>query len=465
MSEKSLKKSISLKIQHLSENQIEELYSRYMNGEKNSVLIEEYSIDVNPSALINIFPPIVHDDKICPYCRIPMISKRKSKSSYSGDTPPINCTICGHHEYSDESRYYWNKECNCNQCRQLKKSQEEEKQSQIKRIIHEEYSITNQQVYLYSNMSFSDKVLLFTLLRLQTEESFGYIKALDEPKTALFCPTREMDIEVLQSLFKKRIILVNPDSQIDAFKPDENYKSFFVNKVQWLPNVSIKGELRSDLSEIYNQLYDELFDSIQNGWSKDIRELIFRIAREEVLQYLYMRTDELRVSFSAENKTREIVRKLLEDFSVSELYYFVKKAVENAHIFYSKGHAKNKRHAANTIPNKMMSLGERALNEGWDPYQYGRDSRSPRSAASEVLFDFVLKDEDSGFSKSPGKHWLELQLNVFTAFGSKSSPNDDMKCLFCGSKNIHTTFSHSVVLMSCHDCGRHKEFTDSSEET
>ena len=199
-------------------------------------------------------------------------------------------------------------------------------------------------------------------------------------------------------------------------------------------------------------------DKIKPEWEDELFSLLVEISIEEVLQYLYIKTEELNVTFTAEKKTREIIEQLLIDFSVSEIYYFVKKSVEDAHIFYAKGLASSKKHAGNIIPGKMLSLGERALKENWDTYRYNRDSRSPRSYLSQIIFDFLLQDEDAGFNKAIGRYWEQEVRTKY--FASEDNPDDitTPSCINCGSVNIKINIEDSKLLLDCKDCGVKKEY-------
>lgn len=187
-------------------------------------------------------------------------------------------------------------------------------------------------------------------------------------------------------------------------------------------------------------------------------EILYIISREEILQYIYIISNELKVQFNAEIKTRKIVAQLLINFSVSEIYYFVRKSVESAHLYYVKGLSNGKKHAANTIPNKMLSLGERALIEKWKTYKFNRDSRVPRSSISKVFFDFFLQDEDAGFYKAPGQYWIqELCPKHFN-----NNPSDnEVCCSQCGSNNVTVKFLSGVLKIKCNDCDKIMSFISS----
>jgi len=101
-------------------------------------------------------------------------------SVYEVEFSDDSCINCNHTEYTDDTDYYYRRECKCPSCIETRQSIEQEKQLKTIKLIQSEYSINNQSVYLYSNLEFSDKIILLALLRLQTDEPFNYIKALDE---------------------------------------------------------------------------------------------------------------------------------------------------------------------------------------------------------------------------------------------------------------------------------------------
>lgn len=444
-------------ISHLSQEQIEELYERYLGGEKNADLVAEYEININPNRLVKILPPQVLPDHACPYCDVPMYKKRESKSQTSWSRPPIECSECDHKIYPKVG--HRETYCSCHHCEEARLEAQAKAEEEKRRVLEEKYDPDDREPISYSELNFANKLVLLTLFRMQTDEEFEHILALsDQSKTELFTPTNEMSIEYLKELFDRRAIIVDPKSRLSAFVEDQDFDSFYVNRVQWIPNVTLYDGERSSLNELYNEIYLDLKEGVQAHWEKDIFKLLFRVAREEVLQYVYVRADELDVTFSAENKTREVVNQLLYNFSVSEIYYFVKKSIENAHIYHAKGYAQNKKHAGNTIPNKMLSLGERAINEQWNTYKYNRDSRSPRSAISKVFYDFVLKDEDAGFNKAPGKHW---EQDIFPRHFCSSDGNDKDKltCNECSSTAVEAKMSESGIEIHCEDCGSIRKFT------
>ncbi len=66
-----MKIELAEEVKHLSPEELEELYDRYISGERNQDLIEEYGIDAHPNKLVSLFPPLMHESLECIYCALP----------------------------------------------------------------------------------------------------------------------------------------------------------------------------------------------------------------------------------------------------------------------------------------------------------------------------------------------------------------------------------------------------------
>ncbi|MDZ4021856.1 hypothetical protein [Pseudomonas sichuanensis] len=87
------------KLQHLTAEQIEVLYAQYLAGEKVSVLLDRYAIDLKPTQLIKALPPRLIEDLICPYCNTPLFQRRPAKSALGGAKQPAFCSRCEHQHH------------------------------------------------------------------------------------------------------------------------------------------------------------------------------------------------------------------------------------------------------------------------------------------------------------------------------------------------------------------------------
>lgn len=392
---------LAKEIEHLSSDEIEELYRRYLTDEKILGLLSEYKIDTSPNKLFNLFPPQEMVGNKCPYCGIPMWMKRKSRS---GSNNINECYTCNHKSFPGS--VCRTVQCCCIQCVTLRKEKMDNIVAQHRKVINEKYCPHKVSPKPYSELSFAQKLILLTLLQLQPSDNCELIQALDDPAIVeLFFPTKEMAFNCLTELFSCHALIVDPESKLTAFNEDDGLTSFNMMNVQWIANITFNDMSRSSLKILHSKLYEELHGEVLPQWKQDMHKILFLIAQEEVLQYLYTEVDGLNFIFSEHLKVRMVISQLLQKFSVSELYCFVKSAVKHACAYYAKKRTFNKRITESVISNKILNLGGRAEKENWTTYKYARKPSLPRSIISKLFFDVVLGEQDAGFSKPPGKHW------------------------------------------------------------
>ncbi|MDX5363171.1 MAG: hypothetical protein LPJ91_03310 [Pseudazoarcus pumilus] len=434
---------------HLTKEQLTELYARYRSGEKNDVLIADYDLNVQTNKLFSLFPALERPDLPCPYCSIPMYAEPLSKNAAVSE-PLIECAQCGHRIYpkpqygSQPAR-----ECACQHCTAV-----------VRDTIRQVYSTDDILPVEYPRTSVGDRLALFALIRAQADGEFDYIQPLDDPNRVVpLAPTREMEVDILQRLYRNGVINIDPDSHASAFDQEAGYKSFYLSRVAWLPNLSLDGVSRADLSLLFDVLYSEFREDPEPAWEDFAVDSLYTIAREEVMQAILLWGSELRVEFVAHKKTREIVTQLLHNFSVSECLYFAKKAVDDAHLFYARGMANSRKHAGNTIPGRMLSLADRALAEHWNVIRYSRNSTLPRSAMSLVFHGVLFPSEDEGFKKAPGRYWSQdLAPRYFKH--TPAQREESLTCQDCGSADVEPSISEGALTLTCKDCGAQREFIE-----
>ena len=91
---------------------------------------------------------------------------------------------------------------------------------------------------------------------------------------------------------------------------------------------------------------------------------------------------------------------ILNDFSVSQIYGIIWRAVADASKLYlEKGISK--KHAANSVIGACERYAERAKINGWDLTQYNRIKDLPQSVLSLFYFNRVLGIGEMGFRVPP----------------------------------------------------------------
>lgn len=432
-------------IAHLDPEEIETLYTRYLAGEKISVLQAEFRIPSTAKQLIYLFPPLILNEKLCPYCHCAMSSKRKNKTQRVSEESIIKCLDCGHFEDPQSGRF--KKHCNCKPCQLKRKEAEARREIEFQKTIKDKFNPELVAPIPYTDLNFKHKLTLISLLRCQTPESFDYIIPITQShRNYLLSPTANFTEQLLASLCKCKAIIIDPNSPPNSLRnkdPD-------IFNVQWLSNVTLDGQKRSTLTALYSAINKDLDGNISSSWSPQIKEMLFQIPQEEVIQYLHLKANILDVSFGAETKTPTIIKQLLETHSTSQLYTLASNAVDNAHLFYKKKHVSH-RHAANTIPGKMLSLAEAHAIKKREVFEFSRDRNAPRSVISKIFFDFYLGDVDAAFKIAPGKYWRDV-LSHRLPHNETTKRENNLFCPECGSLEHSLKMKDISIYLTCRDC-------------
>lgn len=124
------------------------------------------------------------------------------------------------------------------------------------------------------------------------------------------------------------------------------------------------------------------------------------IAKQECISYFEYQLSTVHFNTQFGKKTNIIIEKLLEYFSVSQVYALIWKEVASASKAYLE-HRFSKNYAKNIAIHGVERYGERALENGWEIIKYSRNREVPQSILSLVLFNLVLLIYDDGFNEPP----------------------------------------------------------------
>ncbi|WP_424800306.1 hypothetical protein [Pseudomonas sp.] len=446
-------------IAHLSDDQIEQIYQRYLDGEKSAALLVEYQIPATVRSLLKVLPPIVSQDLMCPYCDLPMWVRRHARGTSVSQRHPFKCVRC-EHRYSASARHGRRTVCTCQACFQAHQQQLAAQAELDRRELESRYAMPCVAVP-YSALGFVQKLTLLALLDDGNGSHPEWIAPLNAPsRSEHLAPTVEASEERLKSLHEAGVLTVATSSDIKAFDRTEGCSISDYSAVRWQPNVALDGVARCNRESLYLALYQELSGDVQAAWKSELYGLIFDLAREESLQYIHVLANEVSFTFTAQARAETVVGQLLQDFSVSQLYYFARLAVKNAAHFYATGNSKGRNHASNTIPRNMLGTAQDALTRNWRKNAH-RDSRVPQSALHRLLYDVVLKDSGAGFSKSPGMYWRDELVPQFfsgAAFDCDLLGHLKLFCRECDSSNIDASMDKLILKTMCYDCATVSKF-------
>lgn len=376
------------KLSHLSLQEINDLMESYYGGEKNDLLIQKYKIDIRSSLLSKTFPFEVHDDISCPFCNVSMLSHRESKSSYS--SPKIFCENCSHLRNNDN--------CNCENCKEEREKiqnsqvkQKLEKDNEKRELLQELFLHENSEPINTDTLSLKSKLYICSLLRACLSEDLSNIYPISQSK-AKIAPTDKYIMDIISHLRDERVILFSPDTHLDSIIiEDNNITSYYPMNVTFRLNVIEDNYQKSVDSLMYLKGIDYISpkEKIQH-WAD--------IGISECLEFLYAKMEEYNLpSEYIGDKTISSIEDALNDYSVSQLYNFIWRAVNNSAAFCQKERI-SKKHAVNTIAGNISRNNEKAIAECWDVKGYGRDYNYPQTIISEVFFNIIIEIGGKGFS-------------------------------------------------------------------
>lgn len=451
-------------LQHLNKQEIEELYDRYIEGEKIQNLLDHYKVDTSISRLYSLFPPMEHKDKECPYCDIAMYSKRRSKSAYQYESEEIKCLACNHKITNSSFR-----QCRCSNCEDIRREDALIQALKKKNTVQKQYDLESIVAIPLNKLGFLPRIQILSLIRSQAEDKFKKISSFKySENNTWFAPNYEESRAIIQDLLDQKLLLVDISSDLKAFSDESPYKLVDIEKPKFIVNISTDGKSRSSLSEIYHAINNHFSGGLKSDWKDDVYEFIYWLAREEVYQFISYKLQEHNLinaydrKISCKNKLKATIETLLNNFSVSNLYYFSSIAVRNANSYYTTGKSKGKPHAVNTIPENLLGYRDKAIAENWDLRKMYSGSRTTyRSMMNIVFYDGVLNDIDLGFRLPIESLWKNKILTTYFQTLEKQMKPEIPFCLACGCIDVEISMTNENVYIYCTACTNNENFINS----
>lgn len=282
---------INRKLEHLTEEQIEEVITMYKDKSiRLSNIISKYNIDVKPSGLLSILPPI-KTDEVCAICGAYLYQKLKPRTGYASDSQKDKfCLECGHWVYA---KSIWEtKKCTCEGCKAIAKAEEERKKKQIQEIYSKEKAQIN-----FTELTLSDQIKLVYVLMNNSFHNVSEIAPM-EPEGKW--------IQYINRLTEIKAISVSPESAVNAFCKENFPNEYYVAKVQYNVNVIFDDEI---LYKINNNSY-----FIENSNEEELIILLKKNIYDDLIRQfedvLNSRRLQLHISENANDKFIELIDKI-----------------------------------------------------------------------------------------------------------------------------------------------------------
>ncbi|WP_032138699.1 hypothetical protein [Rickettsia tamurae] len=182
-------------LSHLSETQIKELIRRYYNYEKIPDLLEEFEINVYPSMLIKLFPPLVHNELFCKYCLdINLVSEFRSRSYTNGDSNIVSvnsfCPLCNHIDHLH---------CSCSNCKEIRKQKKQAEEENKRNVLMQAFLPISIDIPIPNELTLKDAVYLFAVKEHSATKDLEFIKPyLEGPSITSLAPDEELRCDIIE---------------------------------------------------------------------------------------------------------------------------------------------------------------------------------------------------------------------------------------------------------------------------
>lgn len=397
-----MENQIHPKLAHLSESQIQCLIARYYGIEKIQSLLDEYQIDCFPSHFCSLLPSETIDGQQCPYCDVPMVRKRVSRSSLNYRQLDVSCPQCGH--------YVGRWQCHCEHClddrKRFAQMMREVKEEKIRAFCH---TIRPTDIHqpAAQDLDLRTAVALLVLARTclfvdeaggdQSSRSRMTLEALADATIPL-APRGGLASSMLAELSTQGLIAISELSPPDAFTFEEGeLRSYDPSRVLWSLTVEDPEQLLSAISRLAQNAAEW-----PSHWNQAVKNVWVEIALAECKEYFRYAAEERRLPEAGEKSTETMLRGLVESFSVAQCYRIIWTGAQRASDFLVRKRC-NTKHAANYMIGECQRWADRAKAENWEVKPFKRNFDLPRSSISHVFFDVFLKIGEDGFTCVPGE--------------------------------------------------------------
>ena len=381
------------KLAHLTPEQVDDLITRYYEGEKLASLIEAFNIDAKPAGLVHLFPPIVHKELPCPYCpETNLISKRPARASAPRRRETPHCPGCRHRHAE---------RCPCKPCRAKADAARRESDKKKRQVI-EATCTRAHAIPPPEDLALHNALYLMAVARHAATDDLAYLKPYYEYASTL-APLPDYQHDIITHLYERGLIAISPGSDVDAFEFDEALTEIKSHNPAWvlwafLPGLDVE-EKRGYLNRLKTLVSG---GDWPDGWSRDVPALWHSIVKNECLEhFVYLLAQRGFKLNPNDQKTQALFDALLVDFSPSRIFNLCWRGVtkttddfarKNIPYYYKK--------------NAMFIRGvqrkaDQAKAAGWDLKHYERNHHCPQTILSATFFNDFLKLGHSAFEITP----------------------------------------------------------------
>ncbi len=183
-------------------------------------------------------------------------------------------------------------------------------------------------------LKYEGNTYVFGEPKFNNKKPLTFINEYLSNKTDRFSPDTDDDLDFLRELYRNGHISIAPFSNPDTLTLAENNNlSFYPKSVKWLLPLPEKQTFKEFTILLETKLAST--DYLETNYDEVI-EFCKDISLRECLAYLKYKMDEHKLPFTPGEKTRLVLAKALEEYSVAQIYGFIWSAVNNTAAYYMR---------------------------------------------------------------------------------------------------------------------------------
>lgn len=320
---------------------------------------------------------------------------RKSCVAYSNTVFCVTCEmprdLSSRTEYQSHERY--SAEWQCKGCIELEEKVLAEGR---KRIIHNFIDNQSMKPLDIDSLTLKEAVYLLSFIRYCINEMLDGLNSFSFNKNDVLTPYSDFDKDIIAFLYRRELLFIDSDTPENTFEIEKGrVVSYIPIETIWRLSFKEGDCLNKAFSRLESLLSSREFIRDKRD---DLVDLINEINLMECLAELNRQLAVHRLPFNPGEKTKLVLSKALETFSVAQMYRLIWGACKDAAAFYMQGGV-SKTHAANSVVGKIERTCERAISDGWNVSDFNR-TKVPQSLLSRVIFNTVLGTNDGGFNST-----------------------------------------------------------------
>lgn len=242
-----------------------------------------------------------------------------------------------------------------------------------------------------ATIDITSKIYLLATIQALGDEQLATIEPLNEYPACTLSPDPAYDHKVLQHLIDHNLLLISLDTRLEVIELHED-DQLSIDLGACAFNIPFDAD---QITALIDEFFDEeIAHSVKR--SLEFNALCKEAHLNECIGFLKVMLEEHQLYLSPGEKSRQMLSRCLEHFSVAQVYNFIWRAAKDAAAYYMRSSI-SKRQAANSVVGNISRSMERALANDWEVKPFGRNYNLPQSSLSRVIFNMILGTDDGGF--------------------------------------------------------------------